>query len=109
MASILQSDRVQVNNRWVHCNGDVIGFLTTGGGWSMYMNNGGSLWTADYGWLHDHFFRYVANCGGGYGMDNVVVSNCGNIAGVRQELVDQGGTIKLQSSQWNYNCNCTCK
>lgn len=109
MSTVLGSDRVQVNNRWVHCDGSNIGFLNTGGGWSWYQNSSQQVWTAAYGWLHDYFFSTISNCAAGYGMSNVVVSNCGNIAGERIELVDQGSNMRIQTSRWNYNCNCTCK
>lgn len=84
------------------------------GGWSdggtrFQVRADGHIHTPAYGWLYDFFFSSVANCGAGYGMGNVLVSNCGNIAGARHELVDNGSQLRLQTSQWNYNCNCTCK
>jgi hypothetical protein len=84
------------------------------GGWSdgqtrFQVRADGHIHTPAYGWLYDFFFSNVANCSAGYGMGNVVVSNCGNVAGARHELVDNGSQLRLQTSQWNYNCNCTCK
>lgn len=84
------------------------------GGWSdggtrFQVRADGHIHTPAYGWLQDYFFSSVANCGAGYGMGTTVVSNCGNITGNRPELVDAGSQLRLQTSQWNYNCNCTCK
>lgn len=42
-------------NRHIHANGGMVGFLKSDGNWDMYCNNGGYLWTAGYGWLHDRF------------------------------------------------------
>jgi hypothetical protein len=84
-----------------------MGFLKTDGNWDMYMNNGGSMWTANYGWLHDYFFKQVANCGGtGYAI------NCygsGNITSRHDyELIDEGGQVRLRTVNVLTNCNCNC-
>jgi len=88
-----------------------MGFLKTDVNWDMYMNNGGSMWTANYGWLHDYFFRDVANCASNAGTgDNAI--NCyggGNInSGRIHELIDEGGQIRLRSVNYWTNCNCNC-
>lgn len=96
--------------KYIHANGNVIGFLGGDGNWKAYVREDGHFWTAAYGWLNDYFFRSVSNCAGGYGMGNEVVSNCGNVVqGTRTELIDEGGNIRLRTAQWNVNCNCTCK
>lgn len=105
--TINMADTNQGTTRYLHVNDNLMGFLNTGGGWDMYANNSGQVWTSNYGWLHDYFFRSVGNCAGGYGMGNEVVSNCGNIVlGTRIELVDDGGNLRLRTAQWNTNCNC---
>lgn len=42
-------------NRSIHHQGGLLGFLGSDGGWAMYENNGGLIWTKGYGWLHDRF------------------------------------------------------
>jgi hypothetical protein len=37
-----------------------------------------------------------------------VVSNCGNIYGIKPDLQDQGGTVRHVFYRYNYNCNCVC-
>lgn len=93
--------------RSLHVNSNLMGFLKSDGNWDMYMNNGGSMWTANYGWLHDYFFRQVANCGGtGYAI------NCygsGNITSRHDyELIDEGGQVRLRTVNVLTNCNCAC-
>ncbi len=78
--------------RSLHVNSNLMGFLKSDGNWDMYMNNGGSLWTANYGWLHDYFFNAVSNCfrssnptSGWQGAPNCVANtadyyNCGDQA-----------------------------
>lgn len=41
--------------RSLHHQNGLMGFLKSDGNWDMYCNNGGHLWTAAYGWLHDYF------------------------------------------------------
>lgn len=121
MASVLQSDRVQVNNRWLHCDGGNAGLLKTDGNWDMYMNNSGQMWTANYGWLHDYFISSVQNCarGGSNSAGNTgncnnapncytVVSNCGNVAQAVVALEDGGSYARVNGYQYNFNCNCNC-
>ena len=105
------SDTTTGRTRRLHHNEDLMGFLKTDGNWDMYMNNGGSMWTANYGWLHDYFFRQVANCAANPGAgDNAI--NCyggGNInSGRIHELIDEGGQIRLRSVNYFTNCNCIC-
>jgi hypothetical protein len=101
-----------------------MGFLKTDGNWDMYMNNGGSLWTANYGWLHDYFFGSVGNCvrpisskvtSGSptafqLGEENVI--NCygsGPHYLINHELMDNGGQISHRMVRYYTNCNCNCQ
>ncbi len=106
--------------RYLHVNSNLMGFLKSDGNWDMYMNNSGSMWTANYGWLHDYFFSTIANCFIGNCPGNTgncspvsnnatsVVSNCGSASFVRDELVDNGSQIAVRRTQYNFNCNCNC-
>jgi hypothetical protein len=106
--------------RYLHVNSNLMGFLKSDGNWDMYMNNSGSMWTANYGWLHDYFFSTIANCFVGNCPGNTgncspvgnnatsVVSNCGSASFVRDELVDNGSQIAVRRTQYNFNCNCNC-
>jgi len=106
--------------RYLHVNSTLMGFLKSDGNWDMYMNNSGSMWTANYGWLHDYFFSTIANCFVGNCPGNTgncspvgnnatsVVSNCGSASFVRDELVDNGSQISVRRTQYNFNCNCNC-
>jgi len=98
--------------RSFHHNQGLMGFLKSDGNWDMYMNNGGQMWTANYGWLHDYFFRVVANCAnsvGNTGRYNINCYNCGNISlGTDMELIDEGGQIRLRGVVVTTNCNCNC-
>ena len=50
----------------------------------------------------------VGNCRpGGVGEANVS-ANCGNTNGIRHNLQDQGGTVRITTERFNYNCNCNC-
>lgn len=105
------TDTDQGTTRYLHVNGNLMGFLNTGGGWDLYANNSGQVWAANYGWLHDYFFRQVANCAANPGTgDNAI--NCyggGNInSGRIHELIDEGGQIRLRSVNYFTNCNCNC-
>lgn len=105
MASILQSDRVQVNNRWVHCDGSNIGFLNTGGGWGWYLNSSQQVWTGAYGWLHDYYARRSTILGVG---PYRLTGNCGNIYNsVDHEIYDTGdGQHRTRRYGGATNCNC---
>ncbi len=105
--------------RSLHVNSNLMGFLKSDGNWDMYMNNGGSMWTANYGWLHDYFFSSVSNCAPTLVNCNGNAGNCipevpvncygsGNVATVRTELIDNGSQIQLRSVRYNFNCNCNC-
>lgn len=39
---------------YIHHNNDLIGFLSNGAGWVMYVTNAGHVWWPQYGWLHDY-------------------------------------------------------
>lgn len=102
--------------RKLHHNDDLMGFLKTDGNWDLYSNNNGQVWTPNYGWLHDYFFRDVANCGSGWGSGTNtgdISINCyggGNVVGgTRVELLDEGGQIRLRSVNYLRNCNCDCQ
>ena len=105
--------------RSLHVNSNLMGFLKSDGNWDMYVNNGGSMWTANYGWLHDYFFSSVSNCAPTLVNCNGIAGNCipevpiicygsGNVATVRTELIDNGSQIQLRSVRYNFNCNCNC-
>ncbi len=105
--------------RSLHVNSNLMGFLKSDGNWDMYVNNGGSMWTANYGWLHDYFFSSVSNCAPTLVNCNGNAGNCipevpincygsGNVATVRTELIDNGSQIQLRSVRYNFNCNCNC-
>jgi len=110
--------------RYLHVNSNLMGFLKSDGNWDMYMNNSGSMWTANYGWLHDYFFNAVSNCfrsnnptSGWQGAPNCVANtadyyNCGDQAPTPYyymlRLVDGGSTISFGSQTTRYNCNCDC-
>lgn len=106
-------DTDQGTTRYLHVNTNLMGFLNTGGGWDFYANNSGQLWSANYGWLHDYFFRQVANCASNSGTgDNAI--NCygsgSTVVGRIHELIDEGGQIRLRSVNYlaTVNCNCVC-
>ena len=105
--------------RSLHVNSNLMGFLKSDGNWDMYVNNGGSMWTANYGWLHDYIFSSVSNCAPTLVNCNGNAGNCipevpincygsGNVATVRTELIDNGSQIQLRSVRYNFNCNCNC-
>ena len=109
------SDTTTGRTRRLHHNEDLMGFLKTNGNWDMYMNNGGSMWTANYGWLYDYFFSSVANCayfnatgnysGGGSAMFAIMQFNLGNC----HYLNDNGSQISLTgTATLTANCNCNC-
>lgn len=104
----------------------------TGGTTEMWMHfdgalthaflSDGRLWTSNYGWLNDHFFRQVGNCASGPGTTGVgsrvqfaghIGVNCYGsgtaVGGVRHELIDNGGTISLRTVNFLANCNCDCQ
>ena len=119
-------DTDQGTTRYLHVNGNLMGFLNTGGGWDMYANNSGQVWTANYGWLHDYFFSAVSNCArlgdpssGWQGASNCTVTdncyNCGEFAPAGNAswyrmvtLFDSGSTARIGMHGTRYNCNCDC-
>jgi hypothetical protein len=110
--------------RSFHHNQGLMGFLKSDGNWDMYMNNGGQMWTANYGWLHDCFFSNVSNCvrvnnnpsSGWQGAPNCQITdncyNCGDQAPYNYynliTLFDNGGNLRLGAYGTRYNCNCDC-
>jgi hypothetical protein len=80
-----------------------MGFLKSDGNWDMYMNNGGSMWTANYGWLHDYFFNQVSNCGGVSGAGYQGTGITGGYA-----LYDDGYRVRLNGTVTLTACNCAC-
>lgn len=85
-------------------------------------HQGGHVWTAAYGWLHDFFFNVTNNCGvtsrpdgntgncynGPGNCGRIVVANCGNVGATATVLEDGGGSINIRIYGYNYNCNCNC-
>lgn len=115
------TDTDQGTTRYLHVNGNLMGFLNTGGGWDMYANNSGQVWTANYGWLHDYFFSTIANCAssagatssvGGVGFAGSLAINCYGtgsiIGGQRHELIDNGSQVQLRTVNYMVNCVCDC-
>lgn len=98
-------------NRHIHCNGGLLGFLNSGGGWSMYNDDAGHLWTGIYGWLHDYFFHNVSNCASS--LSNRHNINCygsgDSIYGMDYELQDYGGRLHFRGVNLLRNCNCNCQ
>lgn len=99
------TDTDQGTTRYLHVNGNLMGFLTTSGGWDMYANNSGQVWTANYGWLHDRFAAKSAEAA----LDRI--NNCtqggyvnSNLSGFR--IIKSGSSLYLEAS--NCNCNCYC-
>ncbi len=87
------------------------------GGWSagqsvFHLTMAGQIYTPNYGWLHDYFFSSVANCansGGGSGNTGINCGGSGNVlSNCAQQLVDEGGQIRLRSVNHWINCNCDC-
>ncbi len=117
-------DTDQGTTRYLHVNGNLMGFLKTDGNWDMYMNNGGSMWTANYGWLHDYFFSAVSNCARQHSASSAFQGapncnttdncyNCGDFAAgasypLMTTLFDSGATIRIGNYASRYNCNCDC-
>jgi len=118
------TDTDQGTTRYLHVNGNLMGFLNTGGGWDMFANNSGQVWAANYGWLHDYFFSTIANCvrpitskvtSGSptafqLGEENVI--NCyggGPHYLINHELIDNGGQIAHRGVRYYTNCNCNCQ
>jgi hypothetical protein len=110
MSVTLENTAVLVNGRRLHNDGTLMGFLDTSGNWDMYANNGGNVWSKNYGWLHDYFMRTVSNCLTGGGISSAV--NCyggGNIiTGATFELLDNGASLGYRTIQSLTNCNCAC-
>lgn len=105
--TLVMTDTDQGTSRYLHVNSNLMGFLNTNAGWDMYVNNVGQMWTSNYGWLHDNFFRSVTNCGG-----SINAINCyggGNIvSGYHDELIDNGGTVQIRTVKNLTNCDCVC-
>jgi hypothetical protein len=109
-ANYLDMIDIDWGTRYLHHNQGLMGFLKSDGGWDMYVNNAGLMWTANYGWLHDKFSS-----------KNQTMSSVGG----NQAHYDQGGNIpglkglctRADGSQFwiyytnstNCNCNCNCK
>jgi len=106
MPTRLEGDRVLVNNRWVHGDGTNLGFLNTGGGWDMYVNNNGQVWTPNYGWLHD---RFGAKSNEITAATNVN-GNCGNVRTPNNDYIDKpnGNTVRMVYTFTNCACACEC-
>jgi hypothetical protein len=105
--TINMADTNQGTTRYLHVNDNLMGFLNTGGGWDMYANNSGQVWTSNYGWLHDYFFRSVTNCQGQTGGINENCYGGGNVLqGARSELIDEGGNLRIRYIGTYTNCNC---
>lgn len=106
--------------RSVHTNDALIGFLGSGGGWTMYNNNSGQIWSSNYGWLHDFFFNNIANCANCGGMQGWGPGNCPNFSSnylsaincfvSGGQLNDGGATISRSDyyDSFKFNCNCAC-
>jgi hypothetical protein len=56
-------------NMSIHHQQENMGFLNNGGGWIFYVNNSGSLWTAQTGWITDYIGSVVAGATGGKVLD----------------------------------------
>jgi hypothetical protein len=93
--------------RSLHVNSNLMGFLNSGGGWDMYANNSGQVWTANYGWLHDRFsptshninvHQFSGTIGDG-------VAGGGTVNALVQVASDN--TIRIYRNT-NCNCNCNC-
>jgi hypothetical protein len=111
-------DTDQGSTRYLHVNSNLMGFLKTDGNWDMYMNNGGSMWTANYGWLHDRFAQRVSASRiafQGYEQYNYSATITGSATFPRWQgyslLVDESGNNQVflrRNYQTNCNCNCNC-
>lgn len=119
MTTTLNTDKVSITTgattRSAYHDGTNMGLLNTGGGWDMYANNSGQVWTSNYGWLHDAFFSAVSNCGGNLNSAganpaiNCYGTNCFSQAQCATELIDNGGTVQIREVRFAYaNCNCNC-
>lgn len=113
MAGTLESDRLEINGRRLYSDGTNIGFLNTGGGWTMYNDNSGNIYSGAYGWLHGYFFSNTSNCITVYNNGTTQISvNCygsGNIHNYSSlELIDNGGNIYSRVIGTYSNCNCDC-
>jgi hypothetical protein len=50
----------------------------------------------------------TGNCRPGGVFEGNLSSNCGNVGGTRHNLQDQGGTVRITTERFSYNCNCNC-
>jgi hypothetical protein len=93
--------------RQLHVNGNLMGFLKSDGNWDMYMNNGGSMWTANYGWLHDYFTRTVS-AGGGLAGGGSGASISLSHTTAYGDATFTGQTMARDAYGHLVNCNCNC-
>lgn len=108
----MYDDESPNGKKYLHANSNLIGFVGGDGNWKAYVREDGHFWTAAYGWLNDYFFRSVSNCAGQLDQVNENCYNCGNIfQGSRNELIDEGGNLRIRriGTYVNCNCNCACK
>lgn len=99
------TDTDQGTTRYLHVNGNLMGFLNTGGGWDMYANNSGQVWAANYGWLHDRFAAKSAEAA----LDRI--NNCSwNCAALNGSATLSVGVSKSGTQLYVHtnNCNCQC-
>jgi hypothetical protein len=89
--------------KYIHANGNQIGFLGGSFNWIFYARQDGWIASPAYGWLHDYFFSGVSNSG-----SNVGALGFGNAVLVDSALVDNGGTVTLSRTYRTYNCDCAC-
>lgn len=54
-APVLAMADTDWGTRYLHHQNGIMGFLDSSGNWAMYENNGGLVWTKNYGWLHERF------------------------------------------------------
>jgi hypothetical protein len=112
------TDTDQGTTRYLHVNGNLMGFLNTGGGWDLYANNSGQVWAANYGWLHDRFAQRISNSRlafQGYEQYNYSATITGSATFPRWTgyslVVDESGNNQIflrRNYQTNCNCNCNC-
>jgi len=99
----------------LHHNGDLMGFLSNGGGWVMYTTNAGHMWTPQYGWIHDYVNNTASNqawSAANYRYNQVVRSTRLVYAGDSPNTTEQfdGGIVTAsgyQDSGYGYGSNST--
>lgn len=87
--------------KYIHANGNLIGFVGGTGAWISYTRQDGWMGSSAYGWLHDYFFSAVSNSGSNIGSTAVGVAVL-----VDAQLVDSGGTVSLSRTWRTINCDC---